>query len=107
MHWKAHNYIQKDRYKPSVYTEEKNKVEKEETDNKLDGLTFVLTGKSSIGSRDKVKALIESNGGKVVGSVSSKTNYLLSNAVEDTTKYNTAKRLEIPIITDKDLLGMI
>lgn len=27
MHWKAHNYIQKDRYKPSVYTEEKNKVE--------------------------------------------------------------------------------
>ena len=84
-----------------------NKVEKEETDNKLDGLTFVLTGKSSIGSRDKVKALIESNGGKVVGSVSSKTNYLLSNAVEDTTKYNTAKRLEIPIITDKDLLEMI
>ena len=27
MHWKVHNYIQKDRYKPSVYTEEKNKVE--------------------------------------------------------------------------------
>jgi hypothetical protein len=27
MHWKVHNYIQKDRYKPSIYTEEKNKVE--------------------------------------------------------------------------------
>ena len=81
--------------------------EKEENNNILEGKIFCLTGKSSLGSRNKVKELIEAAGGKVSNSVTFKTNYLLANKEENTTKYNNAKKLNIKIISDDELANML
>ena len=73
--------------------------------NKLDGLTFCVTGKVHIyKNRDELKADIESNGGKVVGSMSSKVNYLVNNDITSTSSKNiAAKQMNIPIITEEEL----
>ena len=68
----------------------------------IKGKTFVITGKLSR-KRDDIKAEIESLGGKVTGSVSSKTDYLICNNKNSTTgKSADAKRLNIPIITEEE-----
>ena len=65
--------------------------------------TFVITGKLSR-KRDDIKAEIEHRGGKVTGSVSSKTTYLVCNDKNSTTgKSADAKRLGIPVITEEEL----
>lgn len=78
------------------------KVEEEKTTDSLAGVTFVITGKLSK-TRDAIKADIEKAGGKVATSVSRKTNYLVCNNPENTTKYNKAVEFNIPIITEKEL----
>ena len=76
------------------------------TTGKLDGLKFVLTGTLPTMTRDEAKALIESNGGKCSGSVSSKTDYVL--AGEDAgSKLTKAQQLGISIIDENELLSMI
>jgi DNA ligase (NAD+) len=71
-------------------------------------MTFVVTGKlKTFKNRDELKANIEANGGKVTGSVTSKTNYLINNDITSTTAKNkTAKDLGIPIITEEQYLAM-
>lgn len=80
--------------------------EKEEnvTNASLEGLTFCITGKVHIyKNRDELKSLIERKGGKVVGSMSSKVNYLINNDIESTSAKNkAAKDAGIPIITEED-----
>ena len=73
------------------------------------GMNFVITGSvEHFANRNEVKALIESKGGKVTGSVTSKTNYLINNNVESTSSKNKkAKELGIPIITEEDFLRML
>ena len=73
------------------------------------GMNFVITGSvEHFANRNEVKALIESKGGKVTGSVTSKTNYLINNNVESTSSKNKkAKDLGIPIITEEDFLKML
>lgn len=79
---------------------------KKESTGKLDGLKFVLTGTLPTMTRDEAKALIESNGGKCSGSVSSKTNYLL--AGEDAgSKLTKAQQLGVSVIDENELLNMI
>jgi len=77
-----------------------------EEDNKkqtVEGMNFVITGKLSK-KRDDIKADIEARGGKVTGSVSSKTNYLVCNDKNSTTgKSADAKKLNIPVITEEEL----
>ena len=80
---------------------------KAESTKNVSGLTFVITGKLQTGSRDVVKDMIEKAGGKVTGSVSAKTNYLVANAKENTAKYNKALELNIPIINEDTLLSML
>jgi DNA ligase (NAD+) len=58
-------------------------------------------------SRDEAKALIERHGGKVTGSVSRKTDYLLVGEAPGATKYNKARGLGVPMIGEADLLQMI
>lgn len=72
-------------------------------DNKIFGQTFVITGKLNLNkNRDALKAKIESLGGKVTGSVSSKTNYLINNDLTSTSAKNKkAKELGIPIISEE------
>lgn len=72
--------------------------------NELEGLNFVITGKLTLSkNRDALKDLIESNGGKVVGSVSKNTSYLINNDSESTSSKNVrAKELNVPIITEAE-----
>ena len=82
------------------------KVENNNNPTSLAGLTFVVTGKvNKFKNRDELKSFIESMGGKVVGSVSSKTNYLINNDVNSTSSKNLkAKQLNIPIITEEEFM---
>ena len=69
----------------------------------LEGLTFVITGKlQHFKNRDAIKNLIEERGGKVVGSVSKNTNYLINNDITSTSSKNrTAQSLNIPIVSEE------
>ncbi len=75
---------------------------------KLKGLTFVVTGSlNHYENREQLKAEIEAMGGKVAGSVSSKTSYLINNdALSNSSKNKTAKSLGIPIITEEEYISM-
>lgn len=70
------------------------------------GLTFAITGTLSR-PRAQIQADIEKAGAKMGSSVTSKTNYLVCNKEESSTKYNKAKQLNIPIITEKELMEML
>lgn len=81
--------------------EDKNK-EKVENDF-IQGKTFVITGKFSQ-SRSYYEDIIKSNGGKVAGSVSKKTDYLLLEGEKGSSKYNKAIELNIPILNEKEFV---
>lgn len=72
----------------------------------LEGLTFVITGSLSIvKNREELKQRIEEAGGKVVGSISKKTNYLITNNSESgSAKAETAKKLGVPILSEESFL---
>jgi DNA ligase (NAD+) len=72
----------------------------------LDGCTFVITGTLSGYSREEVKELIESYGGKVTDSVSKKTSYVV---VGDSpgSKMEKAQQLNVPILDEKGLIDLI
>ena len=72
----------------------------------LDGLTFVITGTLPSMSRDEAKALIQSHGGKVTGSVSAKTDYLLAGEKAGS-KLTKAESLGIKIISEEELKEML
>lgn len=80
-----------------------------EGDLPLLGKTFVVTGKlNTYPNRDALKDHIEQLGGKVSGSVSKNTDYLINNDVTSTSgKNKKAKELDIPIISEDDFLKMI
>ena len=69
-------------------------------------MVFVITGKlEKYANRDTLKREIESRGGKVSGSVSGNTNYLINNDIASTSgKNKKAKELSIPIITEQDFV---
>ena len=74
---------------------------------KLDGKTFVITGKLiNFKNRQELANLIETNGGKVQSSVSVKTSYLINND-STSAKNKKAKELNIPVITEERLLEII
>jgi DNA ligase (NAD+) len=68
----------------------------------LSGLTFVITGKLPTWSRDEAKSFIERHGGKVTGSVSKKTNYVVLGQ-DAGSKLNKAQALGVPTIDESDL----
>ena len=72
----------------------------------LAGLSFVLTGTLPTMSRDEASALIKQAGGKVVGSVSKKTDYVVAGDAAGS-KLTKARELGIKIISEEDLLKMI
>lgn len=77
--------------------------------NSLKGLTFVITGSlNHFANRDEAKEKIEMLGGKVSGSVSAKTSYLVNNDVDSTSgKNKKAKELGVKIISEDELIGMM
>ena len=86
------------------------KVQTEIVNNKeeqtLEGVTFVITGKlNQFKNRDALKSIIEDKGGKVAGSISGKTNYLINNDTTSTSSKNlSAQKLNVPIISEEEFL---
>ncbi len=76
--------------------------------NSLNGKTFCITGcLESFANRDEAKNKIESAGGKVSGSVSANTNYLVCNEAFNSSKFKKAQSLGVKIITEDDLVKML
>lgn len=80
--------------------------EAKSNDGSLQGITFVITGDvHRFKNRDEFKSFVESNGGKVAGSVSNKTAYLVNNDTESmSSKNKKAKELGIPIISEDEFI---
>jgi DNA ligase (NAD+) len=74
--------------------------------NILEGKTFVLTGTLPDMTRQEATELIESHGGKVSGSVSKKTDYVIAGD-EAGSKLEKAIKLEIPVLSKNDLLQLV
>ncbi len=85
------------------------KEEEPEGGQNLAGVNFVITGSvHHFANRGEVKEEIEKRGGKVTGSVTSKTNYLINNDVNSTSSKNRkARELGIPIISEEEFLKML
>jgi DNA ligase (NAD+) len=77
-----------------------------EREQPLEGLSFVITGTLPSYSRTEAKALIERNGGKVVGSVSKKTNYVVVGE-KPGSKMTKAQQLGIPLLDEPGLLTLM
>lgn len=73
----------------------------------LEGKSFVISGTFSRHSRDEYKELIERNGGKNVGSISKKTDYVLAGENMGPSKREKAQTLGIPVIDENQFLAMI
>jgi DNA ligase (NAD+) len=91
------------------FTKDEVPLEKSGNAHSLEGLSIAITGKLKLHkNRDELKSKIEAAGGKVVSSVSSKTNYLVNNDnTSDSAKNKTAKSLNIPIITEEELMQLL
>lgn len=91
------------------FTFEKSNIVLDEIPKTLQGKTFVVTGSvNHYKNRDELKADIVVHGGTVVGSVSSKTSYLINNDINSTSSKNQkAKSLNIPIITEEEFMKML
>ena len=83
--------------------------EEEEGEKPLAGMTFVITGSvEHFANRKELQALIEKNGGKAAGSVTSKTSYLINNDVNsNSSKNKKARELGIPILSEEDFLKLL
>lgn len=79
----------------------------EDSTDLLGGKSFVISGVFALHSRDEYKALIEKNGGKNVGSISKKTDYVLAGDNMGPAKREKAASLGIPIIDENQFLAMI
>lgn len=85
-------------------TEEK---EVELASEKLAGKTFIISGVFEDYSRDELTEIIQANGGKILSSISAKLNYLVAGDNMGPSKLEKAQKLNIPIISDSDLMALI
>jgi DNA ligase (NAD+) len=72
----------------------------------LDGLTFVVTGTLPGMSREQTEALIAAHGGKVTGSVSARTSYVVVGDKPGASKFNKAQQLGVPLLDEAGLLAL-
>ncbi|WP_316821531.1 NAD-dependent DNA ligase LigA [Pedobacter gandavensis] len=84
-------------------------VEKEITlqSDKLTGKTFVISGVFDNYSREELKEIIESNGGKILSGISAKLNYLVAGDNMGPSKLEKANKLNVPLISQDDLLALL
>jgi DNA ligase (NAD+) len=107
------NYFSEKRNKGLVERLKQNGLQFESTtqqlsnSTKLEGLTFVVSGVFTKFSRDDLKAAVEQNGGKVVGSVSGKTNYIVAGENMGPEKLKKAEKLGVKVIDENEFEKMI
>ena len=103
------NYEEADKLASNILHLKNSLYNQEIKESAVTGKTFCITGKlSTFKNRDEAKSKIEATGGKVVDSVSKKTNYLVNNDIDSTSSKNKkAKELNIPIITETQLIEML
>ena len=82
------------------------RAEKRERTTTLEGLTFVLTGTLPTLTREAAKEMIESAGGRVSGSVSKKTNYVVAGE-EAGSKLDKAQSLGVPILDEAGFRALL
>lgn len=106
-YWNKHNEEIMDLVQEFTFSKDE-KIEKVEND-KINGKAFVVTGSvHHYKNRNELKADIEKNGGKVTGSVTSKTDYLINNDINSNSSNNKkAKELNIPIISEEQFISML
>jgi len=75
--------------------------------DKFAGKSFIISGVFEKYSRDELKDIIEQNGGKILSSISAKLNYLVAGDNMGPSKLEKATKLNIPIISDEELMGML
>lgn len=88
----------------------KFRAEKKETkleSDRLQGQTFLISGVFENHSREELKGMIERHGGKILSGVSAKLNFLVAGDNMGPSKREKAEKLNVPIISDKDLLEML
>ena len=84
------------------------KPETTSSSNSLEGKVFCITGSlNHFANRDEVKEKIESLGGKVSGSVNTKTDYLVCNEASNSSKYKKAQSLGVRIVDEDELIKML
>lgn len=105
----AYDYTEADELIKNVLYLKNSLFNQSITDSKITGKTFCITGKLvTYKNRTELKNIIEQHGGKVVDSVSNKTSYLVNNDINSTSTKNVkAKSLNIPIITEAQLIDML
>lgn len=106
------DYFAKEERKDAFYRLLSELTIPEEIENgeqKFAGMNFVITGSvNHFANRNEVKALIERLGGKVTGSVTGKTNYLINNDVNSTSSKNKkARELGVAIISEEEFLTLV
>ena len=86
-----------------------NVLEEQSTDSAITGKVFVITGSlERFENRKELQELIEKNGGKVTGSVTSKTDFLINNDTASGSSKNVkAKKLGVSIISELNFINMI
>jgi len=75
--------------------------------DKLKGKSFVVSGVFSKFTRDELKSLIESHGGKIQSGISSKTNYLVAGDESGPSKLQKAGQLSVPVISENEFMKLI
>ena len=105
---KQFNYEEADELVKNVLHLKNSLYNQDTIESDITGKTICITGKlKTYKNRNELKNVIEAHGGKVVDSVSSKTNYLVNNDINSTSSKNQkAKSLNIPIITEDELVAM-
>lgn len=96
-----------DRLKAAGLQMSMNEESTEAQSNLLEGKTFVISGTFAHHSREEYKDLIERNGGKNVGSISKKTDYVLAGENMGPAKRDKAASLGIPLLSEDDFLAML
>lgn len=83
-----------------------NQAVQKENNDSLKDMAIVITGSlETFKNRNELQQIIEEHGGKVTGSISKKTSILINNDINSTSsKNNTAKRLGVPILTEKEFI---
>ena len=106
---KNFDYTEADKIAKDYIIWDQNKTAQEAKPQTLKDKVFVITGKlNHYKNRDELVQTITSLGGKVTGSVSSKTSYLINNDTDSTTQKNQkAKSLGIPIISEDEFIALI